>query len=237
MYQVMNRALACALLLMYTSPGWSATDAASAKAPTKAKALAKAKAPAKAKTPTEAAATLKPLKGKSETLACRLGTEDRHARIAVVLIGGTTDSFAYYSKWKPRTCSIYLQRGRDMYSKWAESGPVTTVNLERGAFLIEHKKGEYHFIFRDVDRERYCGMDGVINGSLTIKKGSEACELNGDIMVEGTPLGQAFVNREEDKPPAGMMPPSVPASTDAALTAPATTAATRDRSFTTSQND
>ena len=83
----------------------------------------------------------------------------------------------------------------------------------------------------------YCGMDGVINGSLTIKKGSEACELNGDIMVEGTPLGQAFVNREEDKPPPGMMPPSVPASTDAAVTAPATTAATRDRSFTTSQND
>jgi hypothetical protein len=137
---------------------------------------------------------------KTETLACRLGTEDRHARIAVVLVGGKTDSFAYYSKWKPRTCSIYLQRSRDMYSKWADNGNLTTVNLERGAFLIEHKKGEYHFIFRDIDRERYCGMDGVINGGLTIRKGSEQCVLDGDIMVEGTPLGQAVRENEEERP-------------------------------------
>src|SRR5689334_24506267 len=84
---------------------------------------------------------------KTETIACRLGTEDRHARIAVVLVGGKTDSFAYYSKWKPRTCSIYLQRNRDMFSKWADNGNLTTVNLEKGAFLIEHNKGQYHFIF------------------------------------------------------------------------------------------
>jgi hypothetical protein len=137
---------------------------------------------------------------KTETLACRLGTEDRHARIAVVLVGGKTDSFAYYSKWKPRTCSIYLQRNRDMYSKWADNGSVTTVNLEKGAFMIEHKPGEYHFVFRDIDRERYCGMDGVINGSLTIKRGSDQCILDGDIMVEGTPLGQANAGKEIETP-------------------------------------
>ena len=136
---------------------------------------------------------------KSETLACRLGTEDRHARIAVVLVGGKTDSFAYYSKWKPRTCSIYLQRNRDILSKWADNGNITTINLERGVFLIEHKKGEYHFVFRDVDRERYCGMDGQINGSLTIRKGSEQCQLEG-IMEEGTALGKAFENMEPDPP-------------------------------------
>jgi hypothetical protein len=138
--------------------------------------------------------------GPSETLACRLGTEDRHARIAVVVRRGKTDSFAYYSKWKPRTCSIYLQRNRDTYSKWADTGAITTVNLERGAFLIEHKPGEYHFIFRDVDRERYCGMDGVINGSLTIKRGSDQCVLSGDIMVEGTPLGEAHARARPDMP-------------------------------------
>jgi hypothetical protein len=131
---------------------------------------------------------------KRETLACRLGTEDRHARIAVVLVGGKMSEFAYYSKWKPRTCSIYLQRN-DAHSKWKDSGAITTVNLDRGAFMIEHKPGLYHIIFRDVDRERYCGMDGTINGSLTIRKGSEACQLEG-IMEEGTPLGQAHVQRE-----------------------------------------
>jgi hypothetical protein len=132
---------------------------------------------------------------KRETLACRLGTEDRHARIAVVLVGGKMNEFAYYSKWKPRTCSIYLQRN-DSHSKWKDNGAITTVNLERGAFLIEHKPGRYHIIFRDIDRERYCGMDGTINGSLTILKGSEACELEG-IMEEGTPLGQANLKLEQ----------------------------------------
>jgi hypothetical protein len=131
---------------------------------------------------------------KSETLTCRLGTEDRHARIAVVLVGGKTEEFAYYSKWKPRTCSIYLQRNRDK-SKWSDKGNVTTVNVDRGSVLIEHKKGEYHFVFRDIDRQRYCGMDGQINGSLTIRKDSEQCQLAG-IMDEGTPLGQAWAKRD-----------------------------------------
>jgi hypothetical protein len=158
--------------------------------------------------------------GRTETLACRLGTEDRHARIAVVVIKGRTDSFAYYSKWKPRTCSVYLQRNRDTYSKWADSGNITTVNLEKGAFLIEHKPGEYHFIFRDIDRERYCGMDGVINGSLTIKRGSEQCILEGDIMVEGTALGEANVAREERAPPA-LLTDVDKTQTDAAAPAPA----------------
>lgn len=160
----------------------------------------------------EKAAARKP-SGRSETLACRLGTEDRHARIAVVVIRGKTDSFAYYSKWKPRTCSIYLQRNRDSYSKWADTGNITTVNLERGAFLIEHKPGEYHFLFRDIDRERYCGMDGVINGSLIIRRGSDQCVLDGDIMVEGTPLGEVHARPEEEPPaPVAVAPETAPAS-------------------------
>ena len=154
--------------------------------------------------------------GRTETLACRLGTEDRHARIAVVVIRGKTDSFAYYSKWKPRTCSIYLQRNRDHFSKWADNGAITTVNLEKGAFLIEHKAGEYHFIFRDIDRERYCGMEGVINGSLTIKRGSEQCILDGEIMVEGTPLGEAQASVKEPEGPLAKPAASEPAPEAAA---------------------
>jgi hypothetical protein len=204
---VSTRLIPTVLLLAFSTAGAAATSPAKPEAKPAAKAAAKA------------APGPKKLRGKMETLACRLGTEDRHARIAVVTIGGTVDSFAYYSKWKPRTCSVYLQRNRDMYSKWADSGAITTVNIEKGAFLIENKKGEYHFIFRDVDRERYCGMDGVINGSLTIRKGSEACVLDGEIMVEGTPLGQAFVNREEDKPPPGLLP-GVPSSTEETAASP-----------------
>jgi len=141
------------------------------------------------------------LRGKTEILTCRNGTEDRHARIAVVLVGGKTDSFAYYSKWKPRTCSIHLQRQRDPYSRWSDKGNVTNVSLEQGLFLIEHRKNEYRFVFRDIDRERYCGMDGTINGTLTIRKGSERCELTG-IMEEGVPLGQAYAHLNEPPAPA-----------------------------------
>ena len=139
------------------------------------------------------------LHGKKETLACRLGTEDRHARIAVVLIGNKMEEFAYYSKWKPRTCSVYVQRNRDSISKWADNGNITTINLAegKGDFLIEHKRDVYRLEFHGVDRERFCGMDGKIEGYLVIKKGSPECELAG-IMEEGTPLGQANARNEEE---------------------------------------
>lgn len=117
---------------------------------------------------------------KIEKLACRLGTEDQHARIAVELVNGKVNRFAYYSKWKPRICSMEVVRD-DAYSKWADNGSVTVVTLveENGALLIDHDPGRYHFIFRNVDRMRYCGMEGKINGSLTIWKGRPQCALQG----------------------------------------------------------
>src|SRR5690348_5651994 len=57
-----------------------------------------------------------PMRGKLEKLSCKLGTEDRQARIAVELVGGRLKSLAYYSKWKPRTCSVYIVRD-DAWSK------------------------------------------------------------------------------------------------------------------------
>jgi hypothetical protein len=117
---------------------------------------------------------------KLEKLACRLGTEDEHARIAVLLADGKVESFAYYSKWKPRTCSMDVKRD-DAFSKWVDTGNTTVVTLveEKGAFLIDHNPGRYHFIFRDIDRMRYCGMEGKVNGSLTIWKGKAQCQVTG----------------------------------------------------------
>jgi hypothetical protein len=153
-----------------------------------------------------------PLRGKTEVLTCRDGSEDKHARIALVLVGGKADGFAYYSKWKPRTCSIYLRRSGDAYSRWSDSGSVANVNTEHGQFMIEHGKNEYRLVFRDVDRERYCGMDGTINGSLKIRKGSQSCEIVG-IMEEGVPLGQAYAQLEQS---ATDVPSSAPQTTAAA---------------------
>ncbi len=122
---------------------------------------------------------------KVEKLVCKLGTEDHHARIGVELLGGQVQSFAYYSIWKPRTCSVHVERG-DAYSKWEDFKDTTTVVLieEKGAFLIDRERNRYHFIFRDVDRMRYCGMEGKINGSLTVWKGRPQCELVG-VMDDG----------------------------------------------------
>jgi len=124
-------------------------------------------------------------KPKVETLACRLGTEDEHARIAVELLNGRVNRFAYYSKWKPRTCSMEVERG-DAYSKWDDTGDVTIVTLieDKGAFLIDNGRGRYHFIFREIDRMRYCGMEGKVSGSLTIFRGKPLCQLEG-VMERG----------------------------------------------------
>lgn len=154
------------------------------------------------------------LHGAREVLACREGTEDRHARIAVVLVGGKPDSFAYYSKWKPRTCSIYLQRNRDA-SRWTESGSFTNVSTDKGLFMIEHGKSDYRFVFKDVDRERYCGMEGAINGTLTVRRGSERCEVAG-IMEEGVPLGQAVAHAEAAAASSGATTSTSVATTSAA---------------------
>lgn len=133
-------------------------------------------------------------KPKVEKLACRLGTEDQHARIAVELHNGRVNNFAYYSKWKPRTCSMEVGRG-DAYSKWEDTGNVTVVTLveDKGAFLIDHERSHYKFIFRDIDRMRYCGMEGKVSGSLTVYRGRPQCVLDG-VMDRGEDAMQAVTS-------------------------------------------
>ena len=238
---IIRWALCCAVILGFTGSAWAAEKAAPKKAAKAAKTATAAKIAAAAKS-AKAAPKKVPLKaakkpapkptrvllGKTETLTCRLGTEDRHARIGVVLIGDKVDSFAYYSKWKPRTCSIYLQRNRDHLSRWTDKGRVTNVNVDKGLFLIEHGKGEYRFVFNDVDRERYCGMDGSLNGSLTIRRGSERCEVAG-IMEEGVPLGQAVAYMEAAA--AAAPAPAQPTTVAAAPAQPQPAERTTETSF------
>jgi hypothetical protein len=132
-------------------------------------------------------AARKPPPKKVERIDCMVGTEDRQARIAIEAIGGMIQNFAYYGKTKPRTCSMDVKRG-DAYSKWEDSGNHTVVTLidETGAFLIDHDPGRYHFIFRDIDRMRYCGMDGKMNGSLTVvnSKNKYTCTVE-RVEIEG----------------------------------------------------
>ena len=118
--------------------------------------------------------------GQVERLTCLTGSEDRHARIGVEVLDTKVVSFAYYSKWKPRTCSLEAAR-KGAYSRWEDNGSSSKVVLadEKGVLLIDHKGHAYRFAFFDVDRARYCGMEGKINGTLTITRGKSHCLLEG----------------------------------------------------------
>ena len=116
-----------------------------------------------------------------EKLACFAGIQDRHARIGVQLVDGKIDYFAYYSKWKPRTCSILAERNGP-YSRWEDNGTTSKVILvdDKGSFTIDRKGGgTFRFVFHDIDRMRYCGMSGKINGSLTVVRGKSTCVVEG----------------------------------------------------------
>ena len=120
-----------------------------------------------------------PPRGPVEKFDCKVGTEDNHARMALQAQGGQVQSIAYYSKWKPRTCSVHLQRG-DAFSKWSDTGEATTIATEHGDFLVQVNKAEYHIFFREVDRMHYCGMMGKLNGSMTVTRGPRrTCSVEG----------------------------------------------------------
>jgi hypothetical protein len=118
--------------------------------------------------------------GRRENLTCYTGTDNRHARIGVQLVDDQVAYFAYYSKSRPRTCSLEAGR-RDPYSRWTDSDGYSTVTLadRKGRLRIERDGGSYRFAFFDVDRVRYCGMQGKINGSLTVTRGKSSCEVQG----------------------------------------------------------
>jgi hypothetical protein len=142
----------------------------------------------------QAVAKKGPPRGPVEKYDCKIGTEDEHARIALLAQGGEVQSVAYYSKWKPRTCSVHLQRG-DAFSKWSDTGNATIITTEFGDFLIETSKAEYHMFFRQVDRMHYCGMMGKLNGSILVTRSAKP-----RCVVEG------IMNRDGSAPPRQRLP-------------------------------
>lgn len=111
-------------------------------------------------------------KGALERFDCLTGTPDWHARIAFEAKGGEVLGFAYYSKWRPRTCSIDLMRNA-AGSKWhtAADGAVR-VETAQGRFHIRTRADAYEFQFEHVQRRKFCGMPGEINGTMIIKRGT-----------------------------------------------------------------
>jgi len=116
--------------------------------------------------------------GAIEQIDCMSGKPDLHARIAFEAQGGQVLGFAYYSNWKPRTCSLEVKRNA-AGTKWrmTPDGAVR-VHTPEGRFLIRTRADAYVFEFEHVRRQKFCGMPGEINGTMTVKRGSAKPECS-----------------------------------------------------------
>lgn len=171
------------------------------------KAAPKAPAATKPAVPAAKTAIKGPPRGPVEKYDCKIGTEDQHARLALLAQGGEVQSIAYYSKWKPRTCSVHLQRN-DAFSKWKDTGDATTITTEYGDFLIQISRSEYQLFFREVDRMHYCGMMGKLNGSMTVTRGPKRqCSVEG-IMDRNE--SEALHEKEDVAKPTGSTTEAIP---------------------------
>jgi hypothetical protein len=124
---------------------------------------------------------LPPLVGAMERIDCISGVEDLHARMALKARGGRIASFAYYSKWKPRTCALDFAT-TSPGTKWRVTADGhTRVHTPQGRFLIRTQSDSYVFEFEQVQRGKFCGMPGEINGTMTIRRGTGApsCSVAG----------------------------------------------------------
>ena len=110
--------------------------------------------------------------GSLERIDCLNGREHLHARMALEARGGQITSFAYYSRWQFYTCSIALDH-RDPKVRWRRTADgATRVQTPQGSFVIHADAKSYVFQFQNVQRMKFCGMFGEINGTMTIQRKS-----------------------------------------------------------------
>jgi hypothetical protein len=120
-------------------------------------------------------------RGAIERFDCMSGAPDWHARIAFEAQGGQVLNFAYYSIWKPRTCSLEVKRNT-AGAKWTTTPDgAMRVQTPQGQFLIRTTGDAYIFHFEHVRRQKFCGMPGEINGTMTVKRtpGKPQCTVAG----------------------------------------------------------
>ncbi len=127
-----------------------------------------------AKSPKRANTSRAPL---MEKFSCRTGPNDEQARLIVHVIKSRPMEFAYYSRLGTSVCSIHGRRG-DAYTKWEDKGDgKTAVTLLTGSAELEYKPGNFLIKFSEVDRMRYCGADGELNGSVEVSSKKTECGL------------------------------------------------------------
>jgi hypothetical protein len=121
------------------------------------------------------------LQGAGERLDCTTGTTDLQARMGFEARGGQVTYFAFYSKINRRTCSLELMRNASG-TKWRlMADGATRVQMPEGHFVIRSRSDAYVFEFQNIARQKFCGMSGEINGTMTVKRGAgkPECSVTG----------------------------------------------------------
>ena len=108
--------------------------------------------------------------GALERIDCKSGEEFLHARLSFEARGGQVVNFAYYSIWKPRTCAFDFARNTPGVKWRLTPDGATRVHTPQGRFLIRTRPDAYVFEFEQIERRKFCGMSGDINGSMTIQR-------------------------------------------------------------------
>jgi hypothetical protein len=141
---------------------------------------------------------LPPIKqGALERFDCLTGKPDWHARIAFEAKGGQVLGFAYYSKWKPRTCSIDLMRNAAGSTWHTAADGAVRVDTPQGRFHIRTRADAYEFQFEHVQRRKFCGMPGEINGTMIIKRATATpqCSATGIMDTNDPYLDRLYKNK------------------------------------------
>lgn len=116
-----------------------------------------------------------------EKFSCRTGPNDEQARLIAEVVKGRIMEFAFYSRLGTRVCSIHGKRG-DAHTRWEDNDAHaghSVVHLQSGSALVEYLPGRVLVKFSEVERMPFCGMYGMLNGSVeaVIKKAD--CALQG----------------------------------------------------------
>ena len=78
--------------------------------------------------------------------------------------------------------------------KWRKlTDGSTRVQTVHGQILIYPRRDGYEFRFQNVDRRKICGMEGQLNGTLTITRKGNAtdCSVAGLMEQYGAPQSRA----------------------------------------------
>ena len=122
-----------------------------------------------------------PARVPTQKYACSVGKEPHEMRFIIELAKEKPVFFALWTANRGYRCSVHATHG-DVYSRWSESGGHTVIKMvdDMGTVTIGGAKGRYQIKFDDINKMRFCGMEGEMSGTVTLTRGHRECGWEGE---------------------------------------------------------